>query len=73
VKACTNLPCELELTDCPECQGEGGYGTHECGLCGGTGEVELCGGCGELPGVENGLEVCGCNRAAPVARLEVAA
>ncbi len=56
----------LETADCPRCAGyrfvedAEGYDC-ECRACGGSGVIEVCSGCKQVPGVEHGVEVCGCS------------
>lgn len=57
-------PFPLIVIPCPTCGGdvylEDERGAAKCGTCNTTGQIEVCEGCGEVPGVVNGLEVCGC-------------
>ncbi len=57
---------DLITVTCPECQGDG-YHLHDapmlstrCANCFGAKVTEVCAGCLEVPGVIQGVEVCGC-------------
>lgn len=52
---CETCGSDLEVIECPDCEGEGGFtdgagvmsGWRTCGTCDGTGQVIGCPDCGE--------------------------